>query len=111
MRIISQKFASMSHEVVKFPIYEPGKNPYKFKKGEEDKVMKKYAVANDTDIDIDIDADANLDDEEKELESDRNALEAFFELCKTDANARQYTFLKVNQYYLFEKSGKNGNGD
>jgi hypothetical protein len=106
MRIISYNFASLSHEVLKYSIYEPGKNPYHFKKGEEQKVLKKFGASIDIDLD-DNAADAN-DNEDEEPILGRNPLEDFFDLCKADANAREYTFLEINKSYVYERSNKKG---
>lgn len=83
--VFSRHFAELSHEVIKFAVYEPGKNPYHFKRGEESEVIE---MADD---------EGNLTGQ---LEG--SPLEAFFKLCRKESDARQYTLLEACAFYICE---------
>ena len=89
--VFSRYFAELSHEVVKLAVYEPGKNPYHFKRGSEAEIL-------------------DLADEEGNIEDDESGtpLEAFFKLCQDDQEARQYTLLEACAYYKYESKIDDG---
>ena len=90
--VFSRHFAELSHEVIKLSVYEPGKNPYHFERGDEAEVL-------------------DLADEEGNIASSDMAgspLEAFFKLCRKDPDARQYTLLEACAYYRYDSVTKDG---
>ena len=89
--VFSRRFAELSHEVIKLSVYEPGKNPYHFERGDEAEIL-------------------DLADDEGNIHGDApgSPLEAFFKLCKKDPEARQYTLLEACKFYKYDSKTVDG---
>jgi hypothetical protein len=80
-RIETQPMNAMSHAVRILPIHMPGEEPLTFTAGQEQQIVRQVQAA--------------------EQGSPLSTLTAYFDICKRDADARQYKYTEMNNFYTY----------